>query len=448
MHKDRMKLEEILTALFITYNSNKNVYENMKNELKNKILPGKLSDIFDLRIQMRFISSQELCLITKAFYNQIKDERISPEEWFTEQEIQQVERTYLERGSNEQVKSLVLHNVDQIKCNQWVSSHESFKNISEYFNKGLITYNQNIQREGIKKVIAGQQIVLPKIIPTVVEDISRKMKEGSFTSNMITLNILSSNSGNILYDKQSRTLTVIKDDTTEVSIIDGSHRCFSIIKIMSELPEFEDYMVINILNYDVKKAQGYIYQEAQHTEIDPELLKTFNSEDRYMEVANEINSYGSKTNNMLFNRLGKTNEDVQKFDKYCLMSTFAIAIEDNFKEDAANPRNRRKLVTYLIEFFNELISIYYDDFINTQEAKKSKVILENNIFIGYVYIAKKLYNKENWHDELEKSLKFIDWNKNNKVWDEIRLFNGNLSKPTRKSIYNFFQNLLENEVEK
>jgi hypothetical protein len=59
--------------------------------------------------------------------------------------------------------------------------------------------------------------------------------------------------------------------------------------------------------------------------------------------------------------------------------------------------------------------------------------LENNIFVVYVALLASLWSKENktpisnWEDKLEEMLDDIDFSRTNGIWNELGLFNTNLT---------------------
>jgi hypothetical protein len=236
-----------------------------------------------------------------------------------------------------------------------------------------------------------------------------------------------------------------------MSVIDGANRILSCVKASEEAKRegidlSQEGFSVNIYNLTEKQAQSLIHQEGKGNKIDENLLKSYNQEDKYINIAKEINSYESLETNSLYNMMGKDTEEVNKFNKYCLISTFAEGIEDNFNDVLAIPRDIEKVKEYLVKFFNEFTGIFHHFLEKSKisDTRNNTVIADNVMFIGYLKLARELYGNKDWKTLLELSVSDIVWDKTNSQWKNIKAYN--LNKSTKTFLYDYFGKLAQSHT--
>ena len=89
------------------------------------------------------------------------------------------------------------------------------------------------------------------------------MIDGSFITNTITFNVLKDGNDNIEYNPDNMSLIIGKE--SEIDIVDGFHRSYAILKALITKPNLNKNWEVRIVNWDIDKAQRFIYQESLQT---------------------------------------------------------------------------------------------------------------------------------------------------------------------------------------
>lgn len=458
MKKDRNKLSEILTAVLMKNNANSKLRKTIEEELENKFRAGIVNDIYNLRRQTKFLSEEELYLITNSLYNNfellnkktdITKDLIDPKNWFTDNEIRSANEINVENKSTEEDVYFILHNVDEIKEGVWISSHETIQNLVDNWNRGAILYNPETQRKGEIKFVLGETVKVPKLVDKNVNDIAKAMLEDEYYMDMITLNIQDFGGEEkqyIEYNQKDRVLRVKVTPVSSISLLDGMHRISAAKKALTVNPELQEYLSVRILSLPVEKAQQSILQAQRSTPLDEETIKLFDKKNPYVQVAEKLNNYGSAVTNSMYHKLTDSIEEVNFNQKYCLFSNISNGLEDNFSDIIPNfnPYKLEKFSRYLVDFYNVFLGMFDNYFSDLESTKKDKVIADINIFTGLLTIARKLYEVSDWQSILENVLENIVWDRTNANWTLTNSLNWN--KPTKTKIYGYFNNLMSEKV--
>jgi hypothetical protein len=101
---------------------------------------------------------------------------------------------------------------------------------------------------------------------------------------------------------------------------------------------------------------------------------------------------------------------------------------------------------FLVSYFDYLIGSYPDAFINNvEETRKTSLINDNNFFIGYIVLGRKLYNAKLKPRDVIKYIKDIDFSRDNPLWKELGILDekGNITETNkaRKAIKQYFENI-------
>jgi hypothetical protein len=118
------------------------------------------------------------------------------------------------------------------------------------------------------------------------------------------------------------------------------------------------------------------------------------------------------------------------------------SIEKNF--DLSRKIDRYEVSDYLKEFFDTLLGYYEDEFTNNyQETKKTSLIADNNIFVGYVKLASMMRSKGLEARQLKKYIENIDFSKSNPLWAELGVLDekGRLTRTAKQEIEKYFSEI-------
>ena len=440
--KNRKELEIKTTALLKKYNSNKDIYNNMIKELKNKMTFNKFSDIYDGRLPTKFLSDIDLYLISNTLYTSLDKfkiessnvlEEINPSSYFTEIEINQGENIFIKETESKEY--LTIPNVKQVEDGIFISYKVSAQFIAKSFNDGFSLYNPATQRAGEKMNVYGEEVIVPKIFDESVKGISEEVKENRYLPTLLTWNIIPHEKEEAYkYNPKTEELTIKKSN-----IVDGQNRTIGILKAILQNPNTDCFFYLQFYVNDILKSQRFIVQESKHHPVDLETIE-FMTPNKYMDIAKDINGYGSEEINMMFNKIEKTEKETLILNKYTTFEVLSTSIEDCFKNELKIPRDNIKIREFLVEFFNEFLGINYNYLQNIEKTREETVLLDTNMFSGYVYMASKLYNTDEWRKKLESICNNIDWNKSDE-WNGLKYW-GESTPSVRKRLYNYFDKII------
>lgn len=430
MKRDRKDLENVL------YQAIESSKENMRknadllvDKLNNYgINAGKTIGIYNKSIPLVTLSNAEIYLFTKSLFEITEYNSIDITKWFTDEEI----KTYNQYKAPKPYKNnvIILNNVDQTSDNRYFCTKATYKEMSDIFGQGLITYNLRTQREAKVITFGDKFISIPDIREKPVLEMTDLMLKGKFTPNTITLNIRKP-SGKYDYDPKTRTLMIECDHKESFcDIIDGGHRGQAFIRVIEQDPNNQGYTYISILNYTEEEAQEYIEQEDHRTPINKAHIAAFKNTDEYVALAKDINKYGSDRNNELFNKIALNDVELKTLDKYVTVDTFAKALKYNFKFENAIEIDDTK--DFLIKYFNRLINIL------KKNNERESLAFKNNTFIGYIALASILIKDDGWKDTLERVLNHFNFS-DDSIWSNIGIFSNRVNSSLIKSISDYFK---------
>src|SRR5699024_307216 len=101
---------------------------------------------------------------------------------------------------------------------------------------------------------------------------------------------------------------------------------------------------------------------------------------------------------------------------------------------------------YLVDFFDIIIEYYEDDLGESMaESRRNSLLAENNMFIGYIVLAKRMYEKNIEPANLIRHFDNIDFSKDNIGWIELGVLDENKKlnrmELMQRSIKNYFENI-------
>lgn len=430
MKIERNSLEEkilyVIEEIIHNKNYNDKILDNIQKSLFNRgILEA--GRILNKNIPLETLSDQVLYLLTKYLYEETQMETINPTRYFTDIEISMYNK--FKRNLKTKDEPIVFKNLIQVMDDQWHGVMH-IKDIAELYNRGRITYNPETQRESIFKEVHGQIIVRPKINKQSRKEITKALKQGTYIPDEITFNVRKTGKENFKFTKGNWGVGDLIVYEGYIDVIDGYHRSLAILDVLSEMPSLDRVMEVRITNFTIEKAQRFIVQKNKQNKIAERKIKS-------MDVQNYANSIVKRLNEDSQSDLrGKIATDSTAILKGLAIVGFEYLSESiEYFFNIKTRRDANKIGDYLIEFFNEIYGIYYDEF----ENYKGKNIKTNQFtFIGYVALASKLYNQSNWKQKLEDVLKEANFDE---IKELIPINNYRIRKGIIKKIGNYFHTL-------
>lgn len=430
MKKDREVLEKVLKDLFDEYSANKQVVNKIKQDLgEHGINVGTAIGILNKTLPIETQSQVILCLITKSLFNATEESKINPEHFFTEIEIEEANKFI--REVENQKNYVDIEDIRQVDEDQWITIM-TYKQISDLYATGKIRYNKETQRNTIFKEYGDKIIESININKTSVKEIKELMLQGLFIPNTITFNILATGKEEFELDNRNKSMRIYDN----LDIIDGFHRSLGVLECVAENSQTEGTLEVRITNFNLDKCHRFIVQEDKKNKIDKRYIQTLNVENLENKVVKLINEntgemQGKVTSNIILYRN----------QAYVLSDILSDAIKNNF--EIKSMRDVNNIAKYLIEGFNEIIGIFIDDFQNLENSRKNNVKTLSSTFVGYVTLLAELKETNNWKSKLEKTLNRIDFSNDNPIWEQLNIYDSNLSKSNLKKIIKYFKENLE-----
>lgn len=438
MKKDRSILEDALIIVLSEYNLDKKVFYLIKNDLSEKgVSIGRTKGIFNKTIPLQTLDLPMLYWFTKSLYKATNENIISITKFFTDIEEKEFKDYKVQHGRDIDLKEgkLILENVTQVTDDQWTTVL-TFKQIYELYEHNLIKYNSKTQRNLKTKSIDNNILEKININKRSVNEIRDSILQGLFIPNTITLNLLKTGEEEVVYNDKNRIIEL----NGEIDIIDGFHRSLAIIEAVRENKNIHGGMIISLVNIDIEKAQYYIVQEDKRNKINKDHIRYLSQENLENQIVKILNE------NIKSELRGKITTDLISFKKnnaFVLFSTLAEAIKLEY--EIKNQRESRKIAEFLIEFFNEVVGIFYDEFQDIEKSRRNSIVTYSNTFIGFIAFSSQVYyNKiDDWKILLENTLKIIDFDSQNEVWERLNMFENRPLKKDYKEIINYFKLLFK-----
>ncbi|MDK0983051.1 DNA sulfur modification protein DndB [Clostridium perfringens] len=452
MELDKRK-EKILGELKLLAKSNftdKTLSNKILTITKDRIPLGKTEDLLRTDIDLyNHFNMEELYWLIKAYFIVLKEKKLDPKNFFTETEIENGEQYYKPSPVyNGDERVFVLENVKRNKDGSFICWECPFTKIKQALDFGITTYDFRTQRQATVKQRGGEILLFPTIIEKNVREIQAEILDNNFEPNTLTWNILNNGEEEFVYDEESETLIFTKTPTSIMSIIDGYNRTVAINRALGTGEEIlKDYMYIKILNVDIAKAQNYILQEQKGSKLSITQQKAFKNDGSVM-VAKSINTNGNKYNNVLYSKISMYGKEVYTYNKKAvLLSCLSEMIENNYGDLLKTPKEIRRVGYWLVDFFNEALGNYSDEFNNLGKSRIQSVLTYNNMFEFYIRISRYFYdNRVDWIQKVEQIMDNIDFRIENPIWNKIGVDKKRWDKRIINSIDKYADEILESYI--
>jgi hypothetical protein len=312
--------------------------------------------------------------------------------------------------------------------------------IDKLLGNGLLDYNYDLQREATYRRVKNEIKKEPTLVMSNVKEISQHLLEGTLVPTVLVWNaaVRSSETGTELtYNSNTLELTIEKG--SDLFIVDGWHRCKASQNALQINPDLHFNFAVLITNYSTKKAQQYQAQLAKATPISKVRIQELEANRFSDTVVQQL-----KEESDLKGRISSTNRIHSLNKELVTYNNISDTIDEQFKMESR--ADAADVGDYLTEYFNILIGTYPDEFINhIEETRKTSLINDNNMFIGYIVLARRMFEANLRAREIRKYIKNIDFSRNNKEWQQYNILDdkGNLTETNklRKAIKKYFENI-------
>lgn len=418
--------------------------KELRVALKNKVPNMKIINCQSLRNDFVNFEKEELYWIVKFMINNngkynfnLKINKI--EDYFEIKDIQDAENYYLSDSKDKDF--MIIHNVDLLPDGEtYVCSSISVQDVGLYWGDSRFNYRISTQREASlhRTGISQGYVMRPTLHEKNILEIKQSMLDNEFLYNTLTCNILQTGTELIIYDPIERTLTLSElGKNTTIDVIDGGHRMEASYRATQENPSLQGYFQLKIFHMDVSKAQSFVFQEQKSSPISEE-KKSSLEQNKYNITTKLLNDKGNKSSNSIFMKITDVPDKVTvSRDAYCTISTISNVLKEQWNDVLLLQRDNNKVASFLVEYFNEITGLREEDFRNFKQKKS--VSTSQNIFILYMSLGRKLFDKENWRELLESFMSDIDFNEQNPLWKELQITSKRDDKGIRNKIYSYIE---------
>jgi hypothetical protein len=312
--------------------------------------------------------------------------------------------------------------------------------INKLLSNELLDYNYDLQREASYRRVKNEIKKEPTLVMSNVKEISSHLLEGTLVPTVLVWNaaVRSSSTGTeLIYDSNTMELTIEKD--TDLFIVDGWHRCKGSQNALQINPDLHFNFGVLITNYSTKKAQQYQAQLAKATPISKVRIKELEANRLSDTVVQQL-----KEESDLKGHISST-ERIHSLNKELVTyNVISDTIDEEFKMETR--ADAADVGDFLVEYFNMLLGSYPEEFLmNIEETRKKSLINNNNMFIGYIILARRMFESNMKARDIRKIVKDIDFSKENKLWNQIGVLDqkGNITETNkaRKAIKDYFNKL-------
>ncbi|MEH7116131.1 DNA sulfur modification protein DndB [Neobacillus vireti] len=445
MKQDRKVLEENLI----------NVIQTSKIKTKRKLLDDiKLHlaqyDIVDVQgwlndpnNRIPELDIRELFLLTEQIFAKTGDLSINPEDFFTPAETRESRQfsAAMENKQDEMSFPITFTNATVVGNSAYMVTM-NIQTITKMLDNGLIYYNYETQREARYVKRRDTIVIEPTLNKDSVRDITEHLLQSTLVPTVLVFNCetrtTTDPSGEeLIYNSKNLELTITK--STRVSITDGFHRITASRNALQINPDLEFNFAVLVTNYSTKKAQQYMAQISKSNPVSKTRIQELEASRLSDNVVQQL-----KEESELKGRISQTNRIHSLNRELVTYNVLADTIDEEFKMDTK--LESLDVADFLTSYFDFLIGSYPDEFINhVEDTRKTSLINDNNFFIGYIVLARKLFEAKLKAKEIRKYIKDIDFSRSNPLWRELKILdeNGNLLETTkvRKAIKQYFENI-------
>lgn len=445
MKQDRKVLEENLVNVLqeSKLKTKKKVVNDIKKHLATYDIISTQSWINDPEANLPTMDLRELLLFTQQVFSKTGDLRINVNEYFTENEVKEAEQfSGLSEHREDEINFPLTFGNATVVGNAAYMVTMSIQTINKLMENNLIYYNFETQREAKFVKRKDKIIIEPTLNKSSVKDITEHLLSSTLVPTVLVFNCetrsTEDESGEeVLYDSKNLQLTITKG--TRVSITDGFHRITASMNALQINPELDFNFAVLVTNYSTKKAQQYMAQISKSNMVSKTRIQELEANRFSDNVVQQL-----REESELKGRISQTNRIHSLNRELCSYNVLADSIDEQFKLETK--LDSLDVGDFLCEYFNFLIGSNPESFItNIEETRKTSLINDNNFFVGYITLGRKMYEAGVKAKEVRKYIKDIDFSRENPLWSELGILDekGNITETNkaRKAIKQFFEDI-------
>jgi hypothetical protein len=442
MLKERTELQEKLVDVIQTskIKTKKKVVNDIKKHLAQYDIIDTQGWLNDPEGRLPELDIRELLLFSEQVYAKTGDLNINPEDYFTEAEFKEARQFSGTLETQQDMDFPITVRNATVVGNSAFMVTLDIKTIDKLLDNQLLFYDFNLQREAKHVKRKDKVIIEPKLNMNNVKEISQHLLDGTLVPTVLVFNAQtrSAESGTeLVFNSDKMELTITKG--TRLAIVDGYHRCRASQNALQSNPELDFNFAVLITNYSTKRAQQYQAQLAKATPISRTRIQELEANRLSDTVVQRL-----KSESDLQGRVSQTNRIHSINKEVVTYNVLSDTIDEQFKLQSR--ADAEDVADFLIDYFNFLIGTYPDEFINDIEnTRKESLINDNNMFVGYITLARKMFESDVKPREIRKYIKDINFSRDNIMWQEIGILDEKLNitdtNKARKAIKELFETI-------
>jgi hypothetical protein len=387
------------------------------------------------------LTVSELLLFTQQIFQKTGDLHVNVDDYFTQAELDDAKRFSgaVERMEKQLEFPITFSNATVVGNGAYMVTVD-IQTIDKLLSNGLLDYSFELQREATYRRVKNEIRKEPTLVMSNVKEISQHLLEGTLVPTVLVWNaaVRSSSTGTeLVYDSNTLELTIEKD--ADLFIVDGWHRCKASQNALQINPDLHFNFAVLITNYSTKRAQQYQAQLAKATPISKVRIQELEANRLSDTVVQQL-----KEESDLKGHISQTNRIHSLNKELVTYNVLTDTIDEEFKMETR--ADAADVGDYLTEYFNMLLGSHSNEFLfNIEETRKDSLLVDNNMFIGYLVLSRKMYESNIKARDVRKYIENIDFSRKNPLWRELEILDdkGNITdtNKARKAIRKYFEEL-------
>lgn len=433
MKQDRTLLEQNLIKPTLAVKRKRNVVKDIKAYLlKNyDVFEGSVQSwINDPANELKELDPRLLFLFAEQIFQKTGDLNINPEDFFTPNEIKTAKQYSGKMSIEKEVDyPIVFKPAIRVGKHSWTTTID-IKTLVALLRARLLNWNPESQREATYKVVNGEVVEEATLYMENVHEIKNLLKQNKLEETQLTLNAAigtADGDEEVYFDEDTFELQILNN--AKIDVIDGYHRIMGSSLALSEKPDIEFKFEVKILNYTTPRAAEHLAQTSKRTPISETKRKKMGKESYADMVIDEL------TKSKIGDRISKKEMLSGMRKELVTYNTLSSAIDKFFTIEKKG--EMFDVADYLTDFFDILFESYEEEFTTDfAETKKNSLLVDNNMFHGFVYLACRMKNNKIEARKVRKYLSDIDFSRDNPKWKELSVLDekGRLTKKPKEGI--------------
>lgn len=401
---------------------------------KYNISLGNIIELINDHNKLIEAQLQELLLLGEQLHLKFADsDQDWIKEWLNPSEIKEL-RLYIKESPYEEIITLpyTFENVIKTGHNEYAAIIPN-SIIGKLWMSGITMYNPNIQRQAKKKRVKNEIIEVMNLNPKSLREIEKQTLDGDLITSTLRYNAkvgTGEDGVELIYDEREKSLTLLEG--TQIDVLDGAHRTFSIYNAFMKKVDLEGNMIVIFSNMTEAQCKRVQVDMAKANPIPKPRLRELAKDKLADEVVIELKADGE-----LKGRITSNSNVKYSYGEVVTFSELSDAIDHSFQLE-----NRLEVIE-VAKVINDYM-MYLFAYYKSNLSDKNSLMFKSRMFIGHIELAARMFEHTIPFDNLRHYLNKIDFSMDNPLWEEIGILKyGSMSARSRTKIQTVFQHLLK-----